>query len=85
MKTAAVAVTDLLGSGFVRSLAHPGENVTGISNVAPDLVGKRLALLKESVVTMQRMAVLNYPDNPLTIRESAAAAPQQRRLALILR
>src|SRR6185295_7824273 len=40
---------DPVGTGFVASLARPGGNVTGLSNLAPELSGKRLELLKEVV------------------------------------
>src|SRR5205823_916003 len=40
------AVGDPVGQGFVASLAHPGGNITGLTNVSPVLVGKRLELLK---------------------------------------
>jgi putative tryptophan/tyrosine transport system substrate-binding protein len=54
--------TDPLGTGFVSSLAHPGGNVTGLSNVAPELSGKRLELLKEAVPGLTRVAFLWNPD-----------------------
>jgi putative ABC transport system substrate-binding protein len=49
---------DPVGSGLVDSLARPGGNVTGLSSVAPDLAGKRLGLLKETVPRITRVAVL---------------------------
>ena len=64
-------VNDPLGSGLVPSLAHPGGNVTGISLMAPDLVGKQLEVLKEIVPQASRMALLRNPTNP-------ASAPQLR-------
>src|SRR5207245_5866442 len=57
--------------GLVPSLAHPGGNVTGISLMAPDLVGKQLEVLKEIVPQASRMALLRNPTNP-------ASAPQLR-------
>src|SRR2546426_7808776 len=56
-------VNDPLGSGLVPSLAHPGGNVTGISLMAPDLVGKQLEVLKEMVPKASRMALLRNPTN----------------------
>ena len=51
-------VNDPVGSGFVASLAHPGGNITGLSNLAPELSGKQLELLKEIVPKLSRVAVL---------------------------
>jgi len=48
---------DAVGSGFVASLARPGGNVTGLSNLRPELSGKRLELLKETVPRLSRVAV----------------------------
>jgi putative tryptophan/tyrosine transport system substrate-binding protein len=49
---------DLVGAGLVASLARPGGNVTGSTNISPDLSGKRLELLKEAVTKAARVAVL---------------------------
>src|SRR3712207_2100859 len=51
--------------GLVDSLARPGGNLTGLSNVAPELMGKRLELLKEVVPRIARVAVLWNPGNPI--------------------
>ena len=48
---------DAVGSGFVASLARPGGNITGMSNFRPELSGKRLELLKETVPRLSRVAV----------------------------
>ncbi len=56
------ASTDPLGTGFVASLARPGGNVTGLSNISPELSGKRLELLKEAVPGLSRVAFLWNPD-----------------------
>jgi putative ABC transport system substrate-binding protein len=47
---------DPVGSGLVTSLARPGGNVTGLSAFAPELVGKRLELLKQAVPGVGRVA-----------------------------
>ena len=54
--------TDPVASGFVASLARPGGNVTGLTNVAPELSGKRLELLKELVPGLSRVAFFWNPD-----------------------
>jgi putative ABC transport system substrate-binding protein len=56
-----VNAADPVGDGFVTSLARPGGNITGLTNIAPELSGKRLELLKEAVPTAFRMAVLWNP------------------------
>ena len=53
-----VGVPDPVESGLVASLARPGGNVTGVSNVGHELVGKRLELLKQAVPGVSRVAVL---------------------------
>jgi putative ABC transport system substrate-binding protein len=58
-----VAVADPVTAGFVASLARPGGNITGISNMLPDLVGKQLELLKEVRPTVSRVALLGNPAN----------------------
>jgi putative ABC transport system substrate-binding protein len=50
--------------GLVTSLAHPGGNLTGISNTAPDLAGKQLGILKEALPGVRRVAVLNFGVGP---------------------
>ena len=49
---------DPVGSGFVASLARPGGNITGLSNFAPELSGKRLEILREVVPRLSQVAVL---------------------------
>ena len=59
-----VSVADPVGAGFAVSLAHPGRNLTGISNVAGvagDLSGKRLEFLKQMVPGLARVAFLMTP------------------------
>ena len=59
------AIGDPVGLGLVPSLARPGGNVTGLSNMSGDLAGKRLELLKEAVPTARRIAVMMHPDDPI--------------------
>lgn len=49
---------DPIRSGMVGSLAHPGGNITGLSAQSPDLVGKRLTLLREAVPKLRRLAIM---------------------------
>jgi len=70
-------VNDPVGSGLVANLARPGGNVTGLTIMSPDLVGKQLQLLKEMVPKVSRIALLRHPDNPASaaqLREAEAAA-----------
>jgi putative tryptophan/tyrosine transport system substrate-binding protein len=70
-------VTDPVGIGLVASLAHPGGNVTGLSNVGSDLGGKQLELLKEASPKVSRVAVLSdsaIPGNALWLGEMKVAA-----------
>jgi putative ABC transport system substrate-binding protein len=54
---------DPVTSGLVTSLARPGGNVTGLSGISPELVGKRLELLKQAVPGVSRVAALWQPGN----------------------
>src|SRR5262245_49911093 len=60
---------DPVVAGFVESLSRPGGNVTGITNLARELGGKRLELLKEAVPKVNRVAVFYEPANPNSVRE----------------
>ena len=55
------SAADPVGSGLVTSLARPGGNVTGLSNLTAELVGKRLELLTQAVPGVSRVAVLWQP------------------------
>jgi ABC-type uncharacterized transport system substrate-binding protein len=68
---------DPVAAGLVASLARPGGNVTGLSMVATDIVGKQLALLREAVPRASRVVVLGNPANEMYdhwMRETRAAA-----------
>ena len=56
--------TDPVGSGFVTSLARPGANITGLATLAPEMGGKQLELLKETVPKLSRVAVIGNSTNP---------------------
>ena len=55
---------DPVAPGLIASLARPGGNITGITEMAPQLSGKRLSLLKDTVPTLSRVAVFSNPSNP---------------------
>jgi putative ABC transport system substrate-binding protein len=59
-----VGIGDPIRAGFVASLAHPGENITGNTILGPEVAGKRLQLFKMAVPTISRVAFLWNPDNP---------------------
>ncbi len=68
---------DLVGTGIVASLARPGGNITGLSTFAPELSGKRLELLKETIPKLSRVAVFGtstLPGNAQMLREVELAA-----------
>ena len=68
---------DPLGAGFVASLARPGGNVTGLANLAAELSGKQLEILKEILPKLSRVAVFSdktEPGNPKALKETEAAA-----------
>jgi putative ABC transport system substrate-binding protein len=58
-------VSDPIGFGFVASLARPDGNITGLTNLGPELSGKRLELLKEVLPQTSRVIVLLSPGNPI--------------------
>jgi putative ABC transport system substrate-binding protein len=69
---------DPVGAKFIASLARPGANITGLANdTAPEIIGKNLALLKEAVPRVSRVAYLWNPvppgaDTSKNVVESAA-------------
>jgi putative ABC transport system substrate-binding protein len=68
---------DPVGTGFVASLARPGGNITGLATLAPEISGKQLELLKETVPRLSRVAVLGtstIPGNAQAIKETELAA-----------
>ena len=76
---------DPVEAGLVESLARPGGNVTGITNLTGELGGKRLELLKEAVPKLARVAVLYDPANPsdvLELKEVLPAAARALRLTI---
>jgi putative ABC transport system substrate-binding protein len=73
-----IAIGDPVRAGFVVSLARPGGNMTGDSEFSPDLIGKRLEILKQFVPGLTRVAFLWNPDNDsnlIILEELIAAFP----------
>jgi putative ABC transport system substrate-binding protein len=65
-----IAGGDAVASGFVASLGRPGGNITGLSTLRPELSGKRLEILKETVPRLARVAFIASPDNQDYSQES---------------
>jgi putative ABC transport system substrate-binding protein len=69
--------SDPIASGLVASLARPGGNITGLSRLSPELSGKQLELLKETVPTLSQLAVFEnsaQPGNQQSLNEVERAA-----------
>jgi putative ABC transport system substrate-binding protein len=66
---------DPVEAGYVESLARPGGNVTGITNLSRELGGKRLELLKEAFPKVARVAVLYDPANPNSVNDVKEVLP----------
>jgi putative ABC transport system substrate-binding protein len=73
-----MGVTDPVEAGLVETLARPGRNITGITNIAAVLTGKRLELLKETIPKLSRVAILWDPKAP-------GSAPQWKESQLLAR
>src|SRR5262249_53617393 len=70
---------DPVEAGFVNSLARPGGNVTGLTNLSAELGGKRLELLKEAVPKLGRVAGLYEPANPASVLQVKEVLPAAAR------
>ena len=76
---------DPVEAGLVESLARPGGNVTGLTNLTAQLGGKRLELLKEAVPKLARVAVLYNPANPgpvFEVKEDLPVAARALKLTI---
>jgi ABC-type uncharacterized transport system substrate-binding protein len=71
-------------SGFVDSIARPGGNLTGMSWLSFELVGKRLELLKEAVPRVSRVAILSNPEHPGEKRELRETQNAARAMGMTL-
>jgi putative ABC transport system substrate-binding protein len=80
-----VLVADPVGTGIVQSLARPGGNITGITNIVAELAGKRLELLKELLPAARRIAVLVNPESQNAPLQLASAHAAAARLGIELR
>jgi putative tryptophan/tyrosine transport system substrate-binding protein len=76
---------DPVGTGLVKSLAHPGANITGTSLMMPDIGGKRLELLKEIVPTMERVVIFGNSKNVATAVDIGATEAAARLMGLQVR
>jgi putative ABC transport system substrate-binding protein len=71
-----------VGSGLVASLARPGANVTGLSNMQGELAGKKIELLREVVPGLRHLAVLANVGNPQAVLEMGEAQTAAGKLGL---
>ena len=82
------AMGDPVQDGLVASLSRPGKNVTGTTFLGPELVSKRLALLKELIPSISRVAVLSHPGaygKETTTAMMTEVADAARGLGVVLR
>jgi len=82
--TVMIVGPDLVTLGLAASMAHPGGNITGQTIIAPDVTGKRLELLREVVPSLNRVAILWNPDNPVSVPELKETEAAARLLGLQL-
>src|SRR6516225_5175512 len=75
-------VGDPVGSGLVKSLAHPGGNVTGLSQMGRDLAAKRLELLRDVLNDIRQVGVLVNAENPAAVAELGEIQAAGRALGL---
>lgn len=79
-KTIPIVMTnsgDAVREGFAASLARPGGNITGLTQISPELAGKRLEIAKEMLRGLSRIGVLwhpLHPNTPITFKETSVAA-----------
>ena len=78
------SVADPVASGLIDSLARPGGNITGFTEISEVLAGKRLELIKETVPKLSRVAVLWNPQNPSNAQQWKESQLPARALGLQL-
>jgi putative tryptophan/tyrosine transport system substrate-binding protein len=74
--------SDPIATGLVKSLSRPGGNITGLSQLAADLGGKRLDILRDVVPVLRRLAILYNAGNAATSAERAQVEEAARTLGL---
>ncbi len=79
-----MVVNDPVAAGFVASVARPGGNITGLSMMMTEVVGKQLEMLREVVPKISRVAVLGNPANPGSAPQLRAAEMAARALGVRL-
>ena len=79
-----LSAPDPVALGLIDSLARPGANITGFSTIADVLAGKRLELLKETVLKLSRVAVLWNPKSPSSAEQWKESQLSARELSLQL-
>ena len=77
-----VAVSDPVGTGFVKSLAKPGGNITGVTNVSREIAGKWVELLLQVAPRMKRVAAIRNPANPASVLSATEVEASARKLRL---
>jgi len=79
-----VSVADPIGVGLIASLAQPGGNITGVTNIGAELAGKRIEILKEIVPTASKVAVFINPADQNATLQMNNAKPAADKLAVQL-
>src|SRR5262245_17799963 len=79
-----IDVTDPIAAGLIDSLARPGGNITGFTTIGSVLAGKRLELLKETIPTLSRVAVLWNPQDSINAQSWKESQLPARELGLQL-
>lgn len=77
-----IAVSDPVGTGFVKSLAEPGGNITGVTNVSREIAGKWVELLLQVTPGMKRVAAIRNPANPASVLSATEVEKAARKLRL---
>jgi putative ABC transport system substrate-binding protein len=78
------AVGDPIGTGLVVSLAKPGGNITGLSNMGAETAGKLVELFRDMLPSLKRVAIVAYKDDAFTrsLREQVSAAARNMDIAV---